>query len=90
MNPYPNINMPLNSGVARCLIYHLFAGKDPVKRADIIRDVTHYHNKNGGAVTEKKKRVNAVKKALRDHNAEGIAEKHPSSTGFWRRHKAKD
>jgi len=34
----------------------------------------------------KQKRVSAVKQALRDLAAQGQAEKHPSSPGYWRIH----
>jgi len=86
MAAYENKNMPLTSGGARELIVALFAGKGNVKRAEIIDTLTEYHNQNGGKVTPKQKRVPVVRKALSDLEAQGLAEKHPSSPGYWRIH----
>lgn len=83
-NDYEYHNMPLTSGAARGLIVALFAGKGNTKRAEIIDTLTRHHNEKGGKATPKKKRVTAVKTALRDLEAQGRAEKHPSSPGYWR------
>ena len=76
---------PLTTGAARGLIVALFAGKGyHTKRDEIIKTLTPYHNENGGKATPKQKRVSAVKKALRDLEEQGLAEKHPSRPGYWR------
>ena len=86
MAAYDNKNMPLTSGCAGELIKKLFAGKGNIKRAEMIETLTKYHNENGGRVTPQQQRVSAVKKALKDLEAQGVAEKHPSSSGYWRIH----
>lgn len=86
MTDYEYKNMPLTAGCARGLIVALFAGKGNTKRAEIIDSITRYHTDNGGKGTPKQKCVSAVKKALRDIQEAGRAEKHPSSPGYWRIH----
>ena len=86
MATYEYKNMPVTTGCARGLLVALFAGKGYTKRAEIIQTLTRYHTENGGQVTPKQKRVSAVKKALSDLAAQGRAEKHPSSAGYWQVH----
>ena len=87
---YAYENMPLTTGGARALLRALFAGKGYHKRAEIIEAVTRHHTANGGTPTPKEAQVSVVKKALTDLETEGIAERHPDSTGYWRiREKAK-
>ena len=86
-NNYENKNMPLTSGVARSLIRELFTANDNVKRGDIVEDILQYHTTNGGTDTPRQKVTSAVKKALRELEAEGLAERHPNSTGYWKIYK---
>ena len=86
-NNYPNKNVPLTTGVARYLIQKLFAGRDPVKRDRIVEDIMQHHMKNGGDDTSREKVTPAVKKVLSELEAEGLAERHPHSTGYWKIHK---
>ena len=83
-NNYENKGMPLTSGVARSLIRELFTTNDNVKRGGIVERILQYHTRNGGKNTPQQKVTSAVKKALRELEAEGLAERHPTSTGYWK------
>ena len=76
--------MPLTLGVARSLIRELFAGPDYIKRDSIVEDLLQYHKENGGKDTPQQKVTSAVKRVLRELEADGFAEKHPTSTGYWK------
>ena len=86
-NTYENKDMPLTIGVARSLIRELFAANDNVKRGDIVERILQYHTTNGGKDTPQQKVTSAVKMVLRELEAEGFAERHPHSTGYWKIHK---
>ena len=83
-NNYENKGMPLTSGVARSLIPKVFTGNDYVKRDSIVEDILQYHTTNGGKDTPQQKVTSAVKKVLRELEAEALAERHPHSTGYWK------
>jgi hypothetical protein len=83
-NNYENKNMPLTIGVARSIIRELFVGRDYVKRDSIVEDILQYHTTNGGKDTPQQKATSAVKMVLRELEAEGFAERHPHSTGYWK------
>ena len=83
-NNYENKNMPLTIGVARSLIPKMFTGNDYVKRGDIVIGILRYHTENGGKDTPREKAAIAVKMVLRELEAEGFAERHPTSTGYWK------
>ena len=76
--------MPLTTGAARSLIRELFAGRDYVKRDSIVEGILQTHTKKGGKDTPRKKVTPAVKKVLSELEAEGLAERHPNSTGYWK------
>lgn len=86
-NNYENKNMPLTIGVARSLIPKVFTGNDYVKRDSIVEDILQYHTTNGGKDTPQQKVTSAVKMVLRELEAKGLAERHPHSTGYWKRRK---
>ena len=86
-NDYENKNMPLTTGVARALIQELFADGGNVKRDGIVEGILQYHTNNGGKDTPPEKVTPAVKKVLSDLEAEGLAERHRNSTGYWKIHK---
>ena len=86
-NNYENKNMPLTVGVARSLIQELFTANDNVKRGDIVEGILQHHTTNGGKDTPRQKVTSAVKKALSELEAEGFAERHPYSAGYWKIHK---
>ena len=86
-NNYENKDMPLTTGAARTLIRKLFAGLNYVKRDRVVEDIVQYHTENGGKDTSRKKVTPAVKKILSELEAEGLAERHPHSTGYWKIHK---
>ena len=79
--------MPLTIGVTRALIQELFADRDYVKRDRIVEDILQYHTTNGGKDTPPEKVTPAVKKVLSELEADGLAERHPNSTGYWKIHK---
>ena len=81
---YENKGMPLTSGVARSLIPKVFTDNDYVKRDSIVEDILQYHTTNGGKDTPQQKVTSAVKMVLRELEAEGFAERHPHSTGYWK------
>ena len=83
-NNYENKNMPLTVGVARSLIQELFTANDNVKRGDIVEGILRYHTENGGKDTTREKVTATVKTVLRELEAEGFAERHPTSTGYWK------
>ena len=83
-NNYENKYMPLTIGVARSLIQELFAGCDYIKRDSIVEGILQNHTKKGGEYTPRKKVTSAVKKVLSELEAEGLAERHPNSTGYWK------
>ena len=87
-NNYENKGMPLTSGVVRSLIPKVFTSSDYVKRDSIVEDILQYHTTNGGKDTPQQKVTSAVKKVLRELETEGLAERHPHSTGYWKRRKA--
>lgn len=68
----------------------MFAGRDYVKRDNIVEDILQYHTTKGGADTAREKVTSAVKIVLSELEAEGIAERHPNSTGYWKIHKTQD
>ena len=86
-NNYENKGMPLTSGVVRSLIPKVFTGNDYVKRDSIVEDILRYHTTNGGKDTPQQKVTSAVKKVLRELETKGLAERHPHSTGYWKRRK---
>ena len=83
-NNYENKNMPLTVGAARSLVRELFAGGDYVERKSIVEDILQHHTAKGGKDTPREKVTLAVKGVLRKFKAEGFAEKHPNSTGYWK------
>ncbi len=83
-NTYENKNMPLTVGVARSLIRELFAGPDYIKRDSIVEGILQYHTTNAGKDTPQQQVTSAVKKILRELEAEGFAERHPTSAGYWK------
>ena len=83
-NNYNDKGMPITVGIARSLIQELFAGGDYVKRDSIVERILQHHTTNGGKDTPRQKVTSAVKKALRELEAEELAERHPTSTGYWK------
>lgn len=83
-NNYDNKGMPLTFGVVRSLILRVFTDNDYVKRDSIVEDILQYHTTNGGKDTPQQKVTIAVKMVLRKLEAEGLAERHPNSTGYWK------
>ena len=83
-NNYENKGMPLTSGVARSLIPKVFTGNNYVKRGAIVTDILRYHTENGGKDTKREKVTATVKKVLSELETEGLAERHPDSTGYWK------
>ena len=79
-----NKNMPLTVGAARSLVRELFAGGDYVERKSIVEDILQHHTAKGGKDTPREKVTLAVKQVLRKFKAEGFAERHPNSTGYWK------
>lgn len=83
-NNYENKDMPITTGVARSLIPKVFTGNDYVKRGDIVIGILRYHTENGGKDTKRDKVTIAVKKILSELEAKKLAERHPTSTGYWK------
>ena len=83
-NNYENKNMPITVGVARSLIRELFTANDNVKRGDIVERILQHHKTNGGKDTPREKVIATVKTVLSKLEAEGFAERHPTSTGYWK------
>ena len=83
-NNYENKDIPLTSGVARSLIPKVFTGNDYVKRGDIVTGILRYHTENGGKDTKREKVTSTVKTVLSELETEGLAERHPNSTGYWK------
>ena len=83
-NNYENKGMPLTSGVARSLIPKVFTGNNYVKRDSIVEDILQHHRENGGKDTPREKVTIVVKRVLSELEAEGLAERHPNSTGYWK------
>ena len=83
-NNYENKDMPLTTGVARSAIPKVFTSNNYVKRGDIVTGILRYHTENGGQDTKLKKVTTAVKLVLRELEAQGFAERHPTSTGYWK------
>lgn len=83
-NNYDNKGMPLTFGVARSLILKVFTGNDYLKRGDIVTGILQYHTENGGKDTKREKVTATVKTVLNKLETEGLAERHPDSTGYWK------
>ena len=83
-NNYDNKDMPITIGVARSLIPKVFTGNNYVKRGDIVTRILRYHTENGGKDTKREKVTATVKTVLSKLETEGLAERHPDSTGYWK------